>query len=121
MKTRYVVAVSLIMAATGILGTPACDVGCEETACDQYGGPASKTFQNCYTSGEGSVKDEFWLEDAAGKEFYRCERAADDNDSCGVELITAKEAYCTAGGDGSGSTTGAGAAGSTGAAGAGTP
>ncbi|MCC6522657.1 MAG: hypothetical protein IT373_08365 [Polyangiaceae bacterium] len=86
--------VATIAVATALLGG-GCHAGdCDDQSCGAYGGSASRSFTSCYISGTGSSKDEFWLEDDSGNEFYRCERAASDNDSCGVALIAAKESFC---------------------------
>lgn len=78
-----------------IAATTACGSGnCTEQSCDKFGGSASRKLQSCYSSGSGSIDDEFELKDEKGNVFYRCTRPADNNDKCGVELITAKEAYC---------------------------
>lgn len=85
---------------------------CSEQSCADYGGTASRTFQSCYSSGTGSVDDEFVLRDNNGDAFYTCTRPADDNNGCGVELLQAKGAYCAGGGGGSGSGGGGGGSGS---------
>jgi hypothetical protein len=91
---KIIAITGLYLLGTALLGG-GCSAGdCSEQSCADFGGDASKTFTSCFSSGAGSSKDEFWLQDSAGNEFYRCERAADDNDSCGVELIGAKESYC---------------------------
>ena len=87
---RLIVVLALVCASSCSRGN------CTEQSCADWGGSASKKFNTCYVSGAGSSKDEFWLEDLAGNEVYRCERPADDNDSCGVPLIAAKEAFCSA-------------------------
>lgn len=78
-----------------VLSSAGCaDDDCTEQSCDPYGGSASRKLNVCVTSGSGSTKDEFVLKDEDDKEFYTCSRPADDNTGCGVELISAKEAYC---------------------------
>jgi hypothetical protein len=87
--------VNRLIVALALVGLCSCSRGnCTEQSCADWGGSASKKFNTCYVSGSGSSKDEFWLEDSSGTEVYRCERPADDNNSCGVELIRAKEAFC---------------------------
>ncbi|MEW5737850.1 MAG: hypothetical protein AB1938_02930 [Myxococcota bacterium] len=86
-----------IVAAVVAVVSAGCGYGkCTNQSCADWGGQASKSLTACYASGVGSSPDEFWLLDSAGKEFYRCERPADDNDGCGVALIVAKESFCAA-------------------------
>ncbi len=76
------------------------DGECTEQSCADWGGSASKKLTSCYSSGSGSVKDEFKLKDEGDNTFYTCERDADDNDGCGLALNDAKRAYCTESGGG---------------------
>ncbi len=98
---RTIVQKVFVVSAICVVGTAlagACSPGdCTVQSCADYGGDASKSFTVCFSSGTGSIDDEFWLLDSAGEELYRCTRPADDNDACGVELIVAKEAYCSEG------------------------
>lgn len=83
------------MTLVTVLVGAGCGYGnCTEQSCADWGGTASKKLSACYVSGVGSSNDEFWLKDMSGAEFFRCERPADNNDKCGVELIVAKQAYC---------------------------
>jgi hypothetical protein len=108
-KPVSLILVVLLSVAGGVLpGATGCGSdACLEKSCSEYGGDASRSLFSCHISGEGSFKDHFWLEDEEGEEFFRCERAADDNDSCGVELIVATKTYC-GGGDASSNGAGSG-------------
>ncbi len=83
-------------AFVALFSSTACnaDGDCTEQSCDEFGGSASRTLTVCVSSGSGSTKDEFVLKDENDDDFYECSRDADDNDSCGVELLRAKRAYC---------------------------
>jgi hypothetical protein len=88
-------ALTLSFMALSTLITACGDPNCEEQTCADFGGSGDKVFLTCVASGEGSVDDEFYLKDDNGAEFYTCTRPADDNEQCGVELILAKEEFCT--------------------------
>jgi hypothetical protein len=93
LRTRSALVVALAGLAL-LLGSGCGDPNCEEQSCADFGGAADRTLFSCYSSGSGSVDDEFWVQDSNEEEFFRCTRPADDNDGCGVELLIAKETYC---------------------------